>query len=109
MASRFFLLHVHPQSYAPPLFFFPREVSYGKGTLGPLFKLGHQSDASSFFPSSSPLYVAPPQTPAPAMRGTESVVMGLLLREDCVPGKRHKRLCGRCHHQPVDALRPGSH
>ncbi|KAK8966441.1 hypothetical protein KSP40_PGU020881 [Platanthera guangdongensis] len=62
----------------------PREVSYGEGTLGSLYKLGLQSDASSLSPSSSPLYVAPPQTPANAMRGAESDVMGLLLRERIV-------------------------
>ncbi|KAK8945899.1 hypothetical protein KSP40_PGU000245 [Platanthera guangdongensis] len=59
----------------------PKEVSYGEAMLVSLYKLGLQRDASSFPPSSSPLYVAPPQTPATSMRGAESDVMGLLLRE----------------------------
>lgn len=53
-------------------------------SAGSVFGLELQRDASSLWDSYSPLSVAPPQTPANAMRGAESDVMGLLLRERIV-------------------------
>ncbi|PKA63993.1 ATP-dependent Clp protease proteolytic subunit 4, chloroplastic [Apostasia shenzhenica] len=64
-----------------------KSVSYDGGGVTSGLGFGFSTYAyasSSFSASSSPLFVAPPQTPATAMRGAESDVMGLLLRERIV-------------------------
>ncbi|XP_020587412.1 ATP-dependent Clp protease proteolytic subunit 4, chloroplastic [Phalaenopsis equestris] len=84
------LLSKHSPSRGPPVEFSAlassshKLVSFNGASAGSVFGSEPQKDQSSFWASSSPLYVSPPQTPDTAMRGAESDVMGLLLRERIV-------------------------
>ncbi|KAL0917313.1 hypothetical protein M5K25_012368 [Dendrobium thyrsiflorum] len=84
LSSRHSRFRVPAYVSSSPVSFYHRSLSYGGEAAGSVFGSELQTDESSSWAASSPLYVAPPQTPATAMRGAESDVMGLLLRERIV-------------------------